>query len=84
MIEGIFYAKAAAAIGAAIAIGLGVLGPALGQGAIGSKACENVGKYPESANKIREVMLVSISIVEACAIYVLLIALGLIYFLIFT
>lgn len=84
MVEGIFYAKAAAAIGAAIAIGLGVLGPALGQGAIGVKACENVGKYPESANKIREIMFVSMGVIEACAIYVVLIAGGLIYFLIFT
>ena len=82
MVEGIFYAKAAAAIGAAIAIGLGVLGPALGQGGIGMKACENIGKYPESANKIRQVMFVSMGIIETLAIYVLLIAGGLVYFLI--
>ncbi len=83
MVDGIFYAKAAASIGAAIAIGLGVLGPALGQGAIGSKACENIGKYPESANKIRQVMFVSMGIIETLAIYVLLIAGGLVYFLVF-
>lgn len=72
-----------ASIGAAIAIGLGVLGPALGQGAIGMKACENIGKYPESANKIRQVMFVSMGIIETLAIYVLLIAGGLVYFLVF-
>ena len=32
--DGIFYAKAAAFIGAAVAMGLGSLGPALGQGMI--------------------------------------------------
>jgi F-type H+-transporting ATPase subunit c len=79
MVEGIFYAKAAACFGAAIAIGFGVLGPALGQGAIGMKACENIGKYPESANKIRQVMFASMGIIETLAIYVLLIAGGLIY-----
>ena len=38
------YAQAAAFIGAAIAMGLGSVGPALGQGMIGKKACEGVGK----------------------------------------
>lgn len=79
MVEGVFYAKAAAAFGAALAVGLGVLGPALGQGAIGMKACENIGKYPESSNKIRTVMFASMGIIEALALYVLLTALGLLY-----
>jgi F-type H+-transporting ATPase subunit c len=76
--DGIFYAKAAAFIGAAIAMGIGALGPALGQGLIGMKACENVGKYPESAGKIRTTMLIAMSLVETSAIYCLLIALALI------
>jgi F-type H+-transporting ATPase subunit c len=79
MVEGIFYAKAAACFGAALAVGLGVLGPALGQGGIGMKACENIGKYPESADKIQQSMLISMSIVETLAIYVLLIAGFLVY-----
>jgi len=72
--EGIFYAKAAAYIGAAIAMGLGGIGPSLGQGMIGAKACENIGKYPESANTIRTVMIIAMSVVESSAIYALLIA----------
>jgi F0F1-type ATP synthase membrane subunit c/vacuolar-type H+-ATPase subunit K len=36
--EGIFYAKAAAFLGAALAMGIGSIGPALGQGFIGMKA----------------------------------------------
>lgn len=83
MVDGIFYAKAAACLGAAIAVGIGFLGPALGQGAIGMKACENIGKYPESANKIRQLMFIGMSIVETLAIYVLLVALGLLYYVIF-
>jgi F-type H+-transporting ATPase subunit c len=79
MVDGIFYAKAAACFGAAIAVGFGVLGPALGQGGIGMKACENIGKYPESANKLRTIMLLSMGIIEALALYVLLIAGGLLY-----
>ena len=38
--EGIFYVKAAAFFGAALAMGIGSIGPALGQGLIGMKACE--------------------------------------------
>jgi F-type H+-transporting ATPase subunit c len=69
--------KAAAAIGAAIAIGLGVLGPSLAQGLIGMKACENIGKYPESSGQIRTTMILGMGLVEAAAIYALLIAGGL-------
>jgi len=64
MVEGVFYAKAAACFGASICIGIGVLGPALGQGLIGMKACENIGKYPESAGKIRTAMFLSMGLVE--------------------
>ena len=72
--DGIFYAKAAAYIGAAIAMGLGSLGPAIGQGLIGMKACENIGKYPESAGRVRTTMMIAMGLVETSAIYALLIA----------
>ncbi len=77
--EGIFYVKAAAFLGAAFAMGFGSLGPALGQGMIGMKACESMGKYPESAGKIRTTMIISMGLVETAAIYALLIAGALIY-----
>ena len=80
MIEGVFYAKAAAFLGAAIAMGIGTLGPAIGQGMIGAKACENIGKYPESASKIYNTMLFAMIIVETSAIYALLISFMLIIF----
>jgi len=77
--DGIFYAKAAAFIGAAITMGFGSLGPAIGQGLIGMKACENIGKYPESSNKIRQIMIIALSIVESSAIYCLIIS-GLLWY----
>ena len=79
-IEGIFYAKAAAFIAAAIVMSIGSLGPALGQGLIGMKACENIGKYPENANNIRNAMIIALALVETCALYCLLIALALLFF----
>ena len=72
--EGLFYAKAAAFFGAALAMGIGSIGPALGQGLIGMKACENVGKYPESAGKIRTTMMIAMGLVETAAIYAALVA----------
>jgi F-type H+-transporting ATPase subunit c len=78
-VDGVFYAKAAAFIGAAIAMGIGSIGPALGQGLIGMKACENIGKYPENASKIRNAMFLAMALVETSAIYCGLVAAALIW-----
>ena len=72
--DGVFYAKAAAFIGAAIAMGFGSIGPDLGQGLIGMKACESIGKFPESSGKVRTTMMIAMGLVETSAIYCLLIA----------
>lgn len=73
------YAKAAAFIGAGIAMGIGAIGPAIGQGLIGMKACENIGKYPESSGQIRTTMMIAMGIVESSAIYALLISGAILY-----
>jgi F-type H+-transporting ATPase subunit c len=75
----IVYAKAAACIAAGIAMGIGSLGPALGQGLVGMKACENLGKYSESSSQIRTLMIVAMGIIESSAIYALLISGALVY-----
>lgn len=80
MVEGIYYAKAAAFIGAAVAMGFGSLGPALGQGMIGAKACESIGKQPENSSKIRGLMIFAMVFVETSAIYAFIIALVLVFF----
>ena len=75
----IFFAKAAALLGAALAMGIGSIGPALGQGIIGMKSVEQMGKSPESIGKFRNAMLMAMGVVETSAIYAFLIALFLIY-----
>jgi F-type H+-transporting ATPase subunit c len=72
------YVKMAAYFGAAIAMGIGTIGPALGQGIVASKAVENLGKYPEMSNKIRAAMLIALGVIETSAIYAFVIALMLI------
>ena len=72
--DGVSYAKAAAFIGAAIAMGIGSFGPALGQGFIGAKACESIAKCPEKSGELRTTMMIAMGLVETSAIYALLIA----------
>lgn len=74
----IMWAKGIAYLSAALVMGLGSIGPAIGQGLIGMKACENVGKYPASYTNIRTLMALSMIIVETVSLYCLLIALLLI------
>ena len=73
------YIKIAKYLGAALVMGLGTFGPALGQGNIGSKAVENMGKYAESATTIRNSMILSMAIVETTAVFTLVIAFILIF-----
>jgi F-type H+-transporting ATPase subunit c len=75
----IMWAKAMAYLAAALVMGLGSIGPSLGQGLIGMKACENAGKYPANYSNIRMLMIISISVIETASIYCLLIALLLIF-----
>ncbi len=60
---------------AAIAIGLGALGPGLGIGILGAKAMEAIGRNPEASGKIQSAMILAIAFAEAIAIYALVVAL---------
>jgi len=63
------------ALAAGLAIGLGALGPAIGEGLIASKAMEAIGRNPEASVKITPVMFVTMAITESTGIYALVIAL---------
>ena len=71
---GTMEVDAAKAIGAALAIGLGGLGPGLGIGFIGRSAMEAIGRNPEAAGEIRTVMILAAALAEAIAIYAFVIA----------
>lgn len=55
---------AAKAIASSLCIGLAALGVALGQGAIASKACENIGLRPENTKAVRGFALMALAFVE--------------------
>lgn len=69
--EGVSAAKA---IGAALAIGLGGLGPGLGIGMAVRGAMEALGRNPEAAGDIRTTMIIGAALAEAVAIYAFVIA----------
>jgi len=62
-------------LAAAIAIGVGALGPGLGIGLIGAHAMDAIGRNPEATGKIQVNMILAIAFAEAIAIYALVIAL---------
>lgn len=77
--ETMLYAKAAAYIGAALAMGIGSIGPALGQGLVGMKACETIGKHPENSGNVRMAMMIGMGLIETSAIYCFIVSLILLF-----
>ncbi|MBI2124088.1 MAG: ATP synthase F0 subunit C [Candidatus Wildermuthbacteria bacterium] len=67
--------EAIKSIAAALAIGLGALGPALAIGMLAGKGLEAVGRNPEASQKVQTAMILSIAFAEAIAIYALVVAL---------
>jgi len=67
--------EASKSIAAALAIGLGAIGPGLGIGILAAKAMEAVGRNPEASGKIQTLMILAIAFAEAIAIYALVVAL---------
>lgn len=57
-----------------LTIALGTIMPAVSLGLIGSNVMKAIGRNPEVANKILPILLISSALVEAIAIYVLVIA----------
>lgn len=67
--------EASKSIAAALAIGLGTIGPALAIGLLAAKAMEAVGRNPEASGKIQTLMILALAFAEAIAIYALVMAL---------
>ncbi len=62
-------------IAAAIAIGLGAIGPGIGVGLLAGPALGAMGRNPEAAGIIRANMIIAIAFTEAIAIYALVVSL---------
>lgn len=62
-------------LAAALAIGLGAIGPGIAIGLIGGKGSEAIGRNPEASSKVQTGMILSIAFAEAIAIYALVVSL---------
>ena len=69
---------AAAAIGAGLAAIAGI-GPGIGEGYAVGKACEAIGRQPESSGAVTRTMFIGCAVVESTGIYGLVIALILLF-----
>ena len=61
-------------LAAAIAIGLGAIGPGVGIGVLGAAAMNAIGRNPEARGPILTNMILAIAFAEAIAIYALIVA----------
>ena len=66
--------KAACAIGAGLCMGIGAIGPAMGEGNAVGKALEGMARQPETAGNLRTNMILGCAITETTGIYALLIS----------
>jgi F-type H+-transporting ATPase subunit c len=64
---------------AALAVGLGAIGPALAEGRAVASALDAIARQPEAAGTISRTLFVGLAMIEAMAIYCLVIALLLLF-----
>jgi F-type H+-transporting ATPase subunit c len=69
-----FDVQSMAAIGAGIAIGLGVLGGTLGQGRAAAAALEGISRNPGAASRIQTPMILGLALIESLVLFSFVIA----------
>ena len=74
-----YFLKAMCAIGAGLCMGIGAIGPALGEGNAVGKALEGMARQPEASGDLRTNMILGCAITESTGIYSLVIALLLLF-----
>jgi F-type H+-transporting ATPase subunit c len=70
---------AARYLGAGICMGIGAIGPGVGEGYAAGRACEGIARRPEEASLLTRTMLVGQAVSETTGIYSLVVAMLLIF-----
>ena len=70
---------AARALGAGLCMGLGAIGPAIGEGNAVGKALEGMARQPEASGDLRSTMILGCALTESTGIYSLVVALLLLF-----
>ena len=74
-----FFVKGCAVLAAGICMGVGAIGPALGEGNAVSHALDGMARQPEAASNLRTNMILGCAITETTGIYSLVVALLLLF-----
>ena len=69
------------AIGAGLCMGIGAIGPGIGEGYAVGKACEAIGRQPECKGSVTSTMILGCAIAETTGIYSLIIAILIMFLL---
>ena len=67
--------SAACALGAGLCMGIGAIGPAIGEGNAVGKALEGMARQPEAAGDIRMNMIIIAALVEGVALIAIIVCL---------
>lgn len=70
---------ACCALGAGICMGIGAIGPAMGEGNAVAKSCEAIGRQPEAKSAVTSTMIMGCAVAETTGLYALVIAILLIF-----
>ena len=71
--------SAACALGAGLCMGIGAIGPAIGEGNAVGKALEGMARQPEATGTLRTNMILGCAITESTGIYSMVVALLLLF-----
>ena len=71
--------SAACALGAGLCMGIGAIGPAIGEGNAVGKALEGMARQPEATGTLSTNMILGCAITESTGIYSLVVALLLLF-----
>ncbi|MBR5817012.1 MAG: ATP synthase F0 subunit C [Clostridia bacterium] len=71
----------AKALGAGLCMGIGAIGPAIGEGNAVGKALEGMARQPEMAGTLRTNMILGCAVTETTGIYSLVVALLILFML---
>jgi F-type H+-transporting ATPase subunit c len=70
---------AASILAAGLTIGIGAIGPALGEGRAAAQALAAIAQQPDEANTITRTLFVSLAMIESTAIYCFVVSMILIF-----
>jgi F-type H+-transporting ATPase subunit c len=77
--DSLTYVAVASIISAGLCIGLGAIGPALGEGRALAQALASIAQQPDETNTITRTLFVGLAMVESTAIYCFVVSMILIF-----